>query len=112
MKQVKSITQAQDLSREQLQEIGDLEFYSNDLDKTVSIKSYLLTLLNTLLCEKEGFCGKRPFGNSGWEYELYACMISHDLVNGQIDEDGYIDSMDRLNKEIADRILIKLISSL
>ena len=42
---------------------------SNDAGAS-SIRGYLKTLLTTLMAEGEGFSGKRPFGNSGWEYEL------------------------------------------
>lgn len=37
-----------------------------------TVKEYLVELLSTLWNEGEGFSGKRPFGTSGWEYELTA----------------------------------------
>lgn len=48
----------------------DLKFYSQDLSKVVTIREYLKTLLRTLWEEGEGFSGKRPLGNSGWQYDL------------------------------------------
>ena len=44
-----------------------VEFYCEDLDETLTVKDYLKTLLHTLWDEEDGFSGKRPFGNSGWQ---------------------------------------------
>lgn len=54
-----------------------------------TIGGYLVELLATLWGSGEGFSGKRPFGNSGWEYDLYLPLIKAGLVRGTIDEDGY-----------------------
>ena len=37
-----------------------------------TIGEYFEKLLLTLWDEQEDFSGKRPFGNSGWEYDVYA----------------------------------------
>ncbi len=37
-----------------------------------TVKKYLIELLAQLWYEEEGFSGKRPFGNSSWQYELTA----------------------------------------
>lgn len=78
----------------------------NDADaKTVG--EYLKKLLLTLWDEKEGFSGKRPFGNSSWEYEIYAALISSEVIMGSFDEEGYIVDVDC---EAADRIIREIIS--
>jgi hypothetical protein len=59
-----------------------------------TIGDYLKLLLLTLWDEEEGFSGKRPFGNSGWQYEIYKALISAKVVNGKLDEDGHIDEVD------------------
>jgi len=41
----------------------------NDADAP-DVRSYLAVLLETLLRQEEGFSGKRPFGNSGWLYDI------------------------------------------
>lgn len=61
----------------------------------VTVAVYLKTLLRTLWIEGEGFSGKRPFGNSGWELELYAGLIREKAITGELDEDGYVNSVDR-----------------
>ena len=90
----------------ELRDIGNIKFYSSDLDEDITIKEYLKRLLLTLWEEGEGFSGKRPFGNSGWDYDLYAVLINNNVIDGKLDEEGYIDSVDHNtgNKIIKDLI--------
>lgn len=60
----------------------------------LTIKQYLFNLLTTLWREGESFSGKRPFGNSGWEYDLYHPLVEAGLIKGRIDSDGYLDECD------------------
>lgn len=62
--------------------------------KAATIRDYLVALLKKVWQENECFNGKRPFGNSGWEYDLYAPMVAAGLVAGEIDEDGCLVDMD------------------
>lgn len=71
-----------------------IEFECDDLDGRVTIGGYLIKLLETLWNEGEGFSGKRPFGNSGWEYDLYKPLISAGVIRGDLDEGGHIDWVD------------------
>ena len=67
-----------------------------------TIRRKLHKLLSTLWEEKEGFSGKRPFGDSGWPYEFYEILIKNRAVEGSIDENGYIE---RLNTKKADQVI-------
>jgi hypothetical protein len=71
----------------------DLPMPDNDANAT-SIRSYLVELLAKVWEEGECFNGKRPFGNSGWEYDLFPPLITAGLVTGRLDEDGYVDDID------------------
>lgn len=71
-----------------------------------TIRIFLKELLRGVLRDGEGFSGKRPFGDSGWEYELYEPLIRTGVVKGQLDEDGYIKTVDTA---AADRILLSLV---
>lgn len=51
----------------------------NDSGAT-TIKGYLKALLYALWDEGEGFSGKRPFGNSGWEGDLLDPLINQGLA--------------------------------
>lgn len=65
----------------------------NDAGAT-TIGEYLIKLLATLWDEKEGFDGKRPFGNSDWDGDLVVALIQAGAIEGELDEDGYINSCD------------------
>ena len=58
-----------------------------------TIGEYFEKLLLTLWDEQEDFSGKRPFGNSGWEYDVYASLISAGVVDGSLDEEGYVSNV-------------------
>lgn len=58
-----------------------------------TICEYLSALLVALWEEGESFSGKRPLGNSGWEYELYEPLIKHKVIEGELDEFGHIESV-------------------
>ena len=47
----------------------DLEIPENDAD-AATVRQYFKELLCSLLIEEEGFSGKRPFGNSGWQHDF------------------------------------------
>lgn len=71
-------------------ELLDLELPENDSGEG-TVGGYLLALLTELWREEEGFSGKRPFGNSGWQYDLYIPMIRAGAIDGiSLDEDGEI----------------------
>lgn len=74
--------------------------------KAETVREYLVALLVTLWVEGEGFSGKRPFGNSAWEYEVYTALIRAELVEGKLDEDGYIEEVDALG---ADKLILRAI---
>jgi hypothetical protein len=56
------------------EDILKIEFDCYDLNRMLTIKDYLKELLLRLWNECEGFSSKRPFGNSGWEWDLVAVV--------------------------------------
>lgn len=66
-------------------EILDLPMGNNDAEAN-TVRDYLKELLAKLWSEEEGFSGKRPFGNSGWSYELHRPLIEAGLVAEDDDE--------------------------
>lgn len=59
-----------------------------------TVGGFLIKLLATLWQEQEGFSGKRPFGDSGWEYDVYGPLIRAGFIRGAFDEDGFIEDCD------------------
>jgi len=71
-----------------------------------TLVDYLKSLLETLWEEDEQFSGKRPFGNGGWKFDVYAGLIEVGVISGSLDEDGYVDKYD--SKE-ADAVVFAVI---
>jgi hypothetical protein len=88
--------------------ILDCPMGQNDAE-AATVRDYLKALLRELWASGEGFSGKRPFGNSGWEYEVYTALVKADLVEGKLDTDGYIEKVDR---DTADRLILAAIDTL
>lgn len=82
--------------------------FDSDAGDNITVRDYLRILLSTLWTEKEGFSGKRPFGNSSWEYDLYEPLVKGGFVPGTLDEDGCLLDFDRqlLNQYIQQLIMV------
>ncbi len=74
-----------------------------------TVKRYFKELLFLLWRDSEGFSGKRPFGNSDWESEVFTAWVTAGLLKGKLDEEGYLQSFDS-NK--AYRFVYRCIDSL
>ncbi|MET8430081.1 hypothetical protein [Nocardia sp. NPDC004860] len=59
-----------------------------------TIRGYLTALLRQLWEHGENFGGKRPFGNSGWEYDLYRTLAGAGLIEATLDDEGFLDTCD------------------
>ena len=88
--------------------ILEIPMQKNDSgEKTIG--GYLRKLLTKLWEEGESFSGKRPFGNSGWEYDLYRALIAAKAIKGDFDEYGDIGEFDKV---AANKAIFKAISNL
>ena len=65
----------------------------NDAD-AATVGEYLSKLLCKVISEVDGFSGKRPFGNSDWNYELAAPLIEAGAIGGKLDGDGCVEDVD------------------
>lgn len=65
--------------------------FDSDAGDNLSVREYLRTLLIHLWDQGESFSGKRPFGNSGWEQDLYAPLVKAGFIAGVVDEDGFAE---------------------
>jgi len=90
------------------QEILALSMGENDAGAK-TIREYLVCLAEACFLEGEGFSGKRPFGNSGWERELYLPLVKAGVIVGEIDEDG---KLDRYDSEAGRKIIASLFATL
>lgn len=74
-------------------EILDIEMPSNDAHAK-TVRNYLIALLHTLWAEGDSFSGKRPFGNSGWTYDLCDALHNAGLVQDEASDD--VETCDKL----------------
>lgn len=90
-------------------EILDFEYEFED-SFACSLRQHLHFLLERLWDEGEGFSGKRPFGNSGWEFEIYQCLIESGGVPGEVvrDEEGFVEDV-KIAKATANELVFQLI---
>lgn len=88
-------------------EILELKMNS-DIGET-TIRRWLRELLLRLWRDGEGFNGKRPFGNSGWQFDVYKPLIKAGLIKGTLDEDGCIDEVDWIEGDsIVNRLIVRM----
>lgn len=83
--------------------------FDSDAGENLSIRDYLHALLHKLWNHGEGFSSKRPFGNSGWESDIYAALVAGGFVSGEIDEDGYLVSCD---EDEANQLVFDMIATI
>lgn len=76
---------------------------------TLTVREYLIGLLKELWDQKEGFSGKRPYGDSGWECDLYIPLIKAGLIHGHVDDEGYLAEVD---DDEGDRVIAAAIGRL
>ncbi len=85
---------ATSVPRETARQVLDLPMPDGNDAEAATIRDYLIALLHTLWREQDQFSGKKPFGNSGWEWDMFPPLINAGLVSGRLDEHGYIDQVD------------------
>jgi hypothetical protein len=75
------------------QKILDVPMESNDSGAR-TIRGYLVALLEQVWTHGEGFSGKRPFGNSCWESDLYLPLAKAGLISAAYYDDGDLNTCD------------------
>lgn len=60
-----------------------------------TVRDMLFKLLSTLWSEVEDFDGKRPFGDSGWIWDIFFALANAGVVQfGEPDDEGGYDPTD------------------
>lgn len=89
--------------------IAKLPMMDNDAEaKTVG--DYLRELLLGVWVQGEGFSGKRPFGNSGWQRDIYKALVKGNAIKGSFEEEGFY--LAEFDEEAADELVSDLINAL
>jgi hypothetical protein len=90
-------------------EILDYPYQFRDTDAK-NIRHYFFRLLEALWLEGEGFSGKRPFGNSGWDSDLYLPLVQMGAVKGEIYTEEDYSCLDTVDHKAADKLVHDLIA--
>jgi hypothetical protein len=88
-------------------EILALPMDHNDAGAT-TIQAYLQALLVTLWQEEESFSGKRPFGNSDWQWDVYKALVKGGAVPGKVDD----DDLQELDEKLANEVMLEVIEAM
>lgn len=70
-----------------------------------TVRGYLTALLARLWERRGEFSGKRPFGKSSWQHDLYLPLIRAGIVPGTLDEDGCVEHLSRDAEARADALI-------
>lgn len=73
----------------------------NDADAG-TVGDYLAKLASMCWEYEDGFGGKRPFGNSGWKHEIYDALVHAGIMQGVIEDDGLVGTLDRDERDRID----------
>jgi hypothetical protein len=69
------------------------------------IRGYLIDLLHLLWEHDSNFNSKRPFGYSGWHYDLYQALVKAGYIEATLDEDGFIHEFAHTEQAKADKMI-------
>lgn len=83
-------------------DILDVMMETADFSEPLTIRAYFRRMVLAIWREGEGFSGKRPFGNSGWHYDVYAALVKSGHIRGAFDEHGCLD---RCDHQTGDRLV-------
>ncbi len=87
--------------------ILDLPMEENDAEAT-TIRDYLKALLSTLWREEESFSGKRPFGNSGWTWDIYRALVAGGAIKGKIEDNDLVEHDEQAANELIQEAIKQL----
>lgn len=82
--------------------------FDSDVGENITIREYFQKLFLTLWEKGEKFNSKRPFGDSGWKYDIAAPLVEAGFLQGRLDDEGYLFDCDNTELEKLGANLIKL----
>ena len=89
----------------------DTPIYWEEADGNTTLRESLKLLLTTLIREAENFSGKRPLGNSDWQWTLGGALVKVGLLPGTVDSSDGFDEIDFDFKDF-DNLIIEAIKKL
>lgn len=74
-----------------------------------TIRGCLTDLLATLWRQGSGFSGKRPFGDSSWEWDFHVALAAAGHITGRTDEE--FGGFEEVDEQAGDRLIAEAIES-
>lgn len=91
------------------QQILDLPLEHNDAE-AATVRDYLVALLSVIWDDGHDLS---PFGNSGWEWDLYRALVKAGYANNPFDEDGhYVKPKNDFDERAAKDLIASAIEAL
>jgi hypothetical protein len=59
---------------------------SNDAGAS-SVREFLAKIIQEVWTWEDSFSGKRPFGNSGWKWDIYTALINAEMIEYDVDDE-------------------------
>lgn len=81
-------------------------------ETTLPLRNYLRTLLSDLWARTSQFEGKRPYGSSGWKTDVFGAMIRSGHIKGELDENGWVETLTDKERQKADKMIQVLINDI
>ncbi len=64
--------------------------FDSDAGENLTCREYLCELLALVWEQEQGFNGKRPFGNSGWQHDMLCALSEAGCIKGTKDDWGIV----------------------
>lgn len=93
-------------------QILDLAMLPDNDAGAATVRDYLVALTSEVWDRVDAFNGKRPFGNSGWVWDLYGALVQGGATPGRMDEEEGWGVGDLPDREGADRMIAEAIQEL
>ena len=93
-------------------QILDLPLHGDQAAGEETIGAYLLRLLDELWAQGSNFSSKRPLGGSDWQWIIYQHLVAAGWAPGKLDEDGYLEDLERETVMVGDRLIASAIKAL
>lgn len=81
--------------------------FDSDAGEDIRARDYLCELLSKVWMEEQMFSGKRPFGNSDWQWELFGPLGRAGFIEGTIR--GEVFEMTREQRDAATAYVARMI---
>lgn len=88
-------------------QVLDLPMGPNDAN-AATVRDYLIEVLRLAWRDEADYDGKRPFGNSGWQWDVYGALADALVVPSARDEFGELDLDTREADAILDAAILAL----